>query len=82
MGHTYTILGTSTGETYEVLRTDVGSEDSHTNHVPRLALTEEVSRRVFALLGFLIFPDSIPYGSYHSDEANDEYYPVEPNEFM
>jgi len=60
------ILRTSTGETYEVLRTDVSGKDGHTDYIPRLTLTEEISRRVFALLGFLVFPDGVPYGSHHS----------------
>jgi len=82
VGHTHTVLGTSTGETYKVLGADVGGKDSHTDYIPWLTLTEKVSRRVFALLGFLVFPDGIPDSSHHSTKADGENYPIEPDEFM
>ena len=40
--HTNTTLGSSTCKTYEVLATDVSGKDSHTDYIPRLALTKEV----------------------------------------
>ena len=43
VSHTDAVFCACTGQTYKVLRTDVGSKDSHTDYVPRLALTKEIS---------------------------------------
>jgi hypothetical protein len=40
--HAYAVLGSGSCQTYEVLRTDVGGEDCHTDYIPRLAFAEEI----------------------------------------
>ena len=80
--HTYTVFSSGAGETYEVLRSDIGCEDCHTDYIPRFALAEEVVRRAFALRRFLVLNDGVPYSPYHSEETYNEYSPVEPYKFM
>ena len=82
MSHAHTTLGTCTGQTYQVLATDIGGKDCHTDYIPRLTLTEEIGRRVFSLLSLLVLHDSTPYGPYHTDYSQCEYGPVNCNKFL
>ena len=81
MGHTHTALRTGTSETYKVLTTDVGGEDSHTDYIPGFTLTEEVSRGIFTLLCLLVLHNGSPNCPYNAKDTNGEYQPVKPDKF-
>ena len=78
MGHTHTVLGTSTGETNKVLRTDVGSKDCCTNDIPGFTLTEQIVLRVGTLHLFFVFLDGAIDRPHNGTDSDSEYYPVEP----
>ena len=78
MGHTNAVLSSSTGETYEVLRADIGCEDGHTDYIPGFALTEQIVLRVGTLHLFFVFLDGAIDRPHNGTDSDSEYYPVEP----
>lgn len=82
MGHAHTVLCSGTGQTNEVLRADVGGKDSSTDHPPGLTLTKEVVLTVGSLHFLLVFHDAQVHGNSHQHNADDQDYPVEPDEFF
>ena len=82
MRHAYTALRARSRQPDEMLRSDVGGKDCHTDYIPRLSLTKEVVRRAFPLRSLPVFHDCMPYCPYHAEYTHGENCPVEPDKFL
>ena len=82
VSHAHASLGAGTGQTNQVLGTDIGSKNSSTYYVPGFSFTKKVIFAVGTFLLTLVFLYRAIYSPSNCNNTYSYYYPVEPDKLM